>query len=159
MSYVRTSGSPTQRTRTFYGDTQVTATLGAAADVNLPNVVLPNIAGTVKAVYVGVKFRMLDNTSAGSNGLTGAYNVRIKKSTGSWGTDDVAAINLVDNQWLIATATTREGGDVVIGDNDVAGEVDAFNATYNLRFEDTAVDGASLVLCDVQSFLVVTYEV
>jgi len=132
----------------------------AASDDDLPNVVLPNIAGKIKEVYVELKARMMENTNAGgTNGINGAaLKVRIKKSTGAWGVDDVVAIDLTDNMWLLA-ASTREGGDVVKGENDVASEVDSFNATYNLRFEDNQVDLDNLRLNDVQVFLVVTYEV
>jgi len=132
----------------------------ASSDDDLPDVVLPNIEGEILEVYVGLKVRMLENTNAGgTNGINGAaLKIRIKKSTGAWGTDDIVAIDLTDNMWLLA-ASTREGGDVVKGENDVSSEVDAFNATYNLRFEDNQVDLDNLRLNDVQAFLIVRYEV
>jgi hypothetical protein len=130
----------------------------AATDTDLPNIVLPNISGTIDHVYVGIKFAMKENTSAsGSNAIAGAQAIRVKKSTGTWGVDDVAAINLSDNQWMVA-ASTREGGDVQVGAVDVVGEVDAFNATYNLRFENADVDYDFLRLNDVQVFLKVIYH-
>ena len=130
----------------------------AATDTNLPNIVLPNISGTIDHVYVGIKFAMKENTSAsGANAIAGAQAIRIKKSTGTWGVDDVAAINLSDNQWTVA-ASTREGGDVQVGAVDVVGEVDAFNATYNLRFENADVDYDFLRLNDVQVFLKIIYH-
>jgi len=129
-----------------------------AADVNLPDVILPNITGTIDMVYVGIIVNELENTSAsGANGINVAQNIRIKKSTGTWGVDDIAAINLKDNQWMVPASTAGlsrfQGGDI-----NVASEVDAFNATYNLRFEDADVDYDYLRLKDVQVFLMVYYH-
>jgi hypothetical protein len=144
--------------KTWFSDVSAAIDLPAtAANVNLPNIMLPNITGTIVRVYVGIKFRMIENSSAsGANAIQGAQNVRIKKSDGNWGVDDVAAINLIDNQWTVA-ASTREGGDVQIGDNEVASEIDVFNATYNLRFENADVDYDVLRLNDVQVFLIVEW--
>jgi hypothetical protein len=153
------SSPPRTIVRTFYSEVQISVTIPAvAADTNLPNVVLPNIVGIIRQVYVGLKFRMIQNTNAAANKMNGAQAIRIKDSAGAWGVDDLAAINIVDDQWAVAI-TTREGGDVQIGTINVAAEVNAFNATYNMRFEDAIADVASLVLYDVQVFLIVTYEV
>lgn len=147
-----------RKNRTFFSIVDDSISLpAAAADTNLPDIVLPNIRGTIIDVRVGIKIRMIENTSAsGANALEGAQAIRIMKSGASWGADDVAAIDLSDNQWTVATST-REGGDVQIGDNDVASEVDAFNTTYNLRFEDANVDYDYLQLNDVQVFAIITY--
>jgi len=120
-----------------------------AADVDLPDVVVAGLpSGTLVRVVVLLKVRALENTNAGGpNAINGAQNIRIKKSTGTWGVDDVAAIDLTDNMWTML-ASTREAGDVVVGDNDVKAEVDG-NGTYNLRFENALVDLASLRLNDV----------
>jgi len=145
--------------KTFWSDVDDVVDLPAAAtDTDLPNIVLPNIAGTLDHVYVGIKVRMIENTSAsGANAIQTAQNIRIKKSSGAWDTDDVIAINLIDNQWTVA-ASTREGGDVQIGDNDVVAEVDAFNATYNLRIDSANVDYDFLRLNDLQVFLILHYH-
>ena len=120
-------------------------------DIDLPNVVvagIPSGATLVSAVVI-LKVRAIENkSSSGTNAINGAQSIRVKKSTGAWGVDDVAAIDLVDNQWSVATST-REFGDVQVGDNDVKSEVDG-NATYNLRFENPIVDYATLQLNDVQ---------
>lgn len=131
----------------------------AASDDNLPDVTLPNISGTIDEVYVAIFIRAIENTNAGgTNAINGAaLKVRIKKSSGTWGVDDVVAIDLTDNQWGVA-ASTREMGDLIKGKNDVSSEVDAFNATYNLRFEDNQVDYDNLRLNDVQVFLIITYH-
>lgn len=122
----------------------------AAADTDLPDVVvsgLPSGISLVRVVAI-LKVRAIENTSAtGANAIKGAQAIRVKKSTSTWGTDDVVAINLPDNLWTVA-ASTRESGDVLIGDNDVKATVDG-DGTYNLRFEDALVDYASLRLNDV----------
>ena len=121
-----------------------------AADTALPDVVVSGLPAGISLVRVVaiLKVRAIENTSAsGANAINGAQAVRVKKSTGAWGTDDLAAIDLPDNLWTVA-ASTRESGDVLIGDNDVKAEVDG-NATYNLRFENALVDYANLRLNDV----------
>lgn len=131
-----------------------------AADTDLPNVVISGIpsGATLTKVLVFVIIRAIENTSAtGANAIQGAQNIRIKKSTGAWGTDDIIAIPLTDNMWTVA-ASTREFGDVIGGDDahDVKSEVDG-NATYNLRFEDADVDYNYLRLSDVQCMIKVWF--
>jgi len=155
--YVSTAEEEWMR-EVWWSNPQEEVQLGSvAADVNLPDVVLPGEGGRIHRVYAVFKFRMVENTNVAVNANVGATNIRVKKSTGAWGVDDVAAINLVDNMFGLA-ASTREGGDVVIGDNDVSGEVDAFGATYNLRWEDGAVDQNNLNFNDVQSGLIVEWR-
>lgn len=122
----------------------------AAADTDLPDVVVAGLPSGISLVRVVpiLKVRAIENTNAGgTNAIDGAQAIRVKKSTGTWGVDDLAGIDLPDNLWLVA-ASTREAGDVLIGDNDVKAEVDG-NATYNLRFENAAVDYDYLRLNDV----------
>ena len=120
------------------------------AHVNLPDVVvseLPTGIALARAVAI-LKVRAIENTNAGGpNAINGAQSIRVKKSTGAWGVDDVAAINLPDNLWMTA-ASARESGDLVIGSNDVKSEVDGPN-TYNFRFENARVDLDYLRLNDV----------
>lgn len=121
-----------------------------AADTDLPNVVVSGLPSGISLVRVValLKVRAIENTSAtGANAISGAQAIRVKKSTTTWGAGDLAAIDLPDNLWTVA-ASTRESGDVLIGDNDVKTEVDG-NATYNLRFENALVDYANLRLNDV----------
>jgi len=134
----------------FWSDTVGVIELPAvAADIDLPDVVVAGLPiGTLERVVVVLKVRALENAnSGGPNAINGAQAIRVKKSTGTWGTDDVIAIDLADNMWTVA-ASTKEAGDVLVGDNDVKSEVDG-NGTYNLRFEDALVDLASLRLYDV----------
>lgn len=130
----------------------------ASSDDALPNVVLPNINGTISEVYLGIIVCWIENTNAGANALNGAaLKIRTKKSTGAWGTDDLAAIDLADNSLYTLASTTR-GGIFLVGDNDISSEVDVFNATYNSRFEDNIIDNDNIKLYDVQCFLEVTFK-
>jgi len=123
---------------------------GEAADINLPDVVVSGVPADVTLIRVVaiLKIRCIENTAAGGgNAISGAQAIRVKKAAGAWGVDDLVAINLPDNLWTVA-ASTREAGDVLVGDNDVKGEVDE-DATYNLRFENQVVDLDVLRLNDV----------
>ena len=136
----------------FWSDTVGEIDLPAVvADINLPNVVVGGLpSGTLAKVVAILKVRTLENTTpGGSHAIKGAQAIRIKESTGAWGVDDVVAIDLADNMWTVA-ASTRESGDVLIGDNDVKSKV-VGNGTYNLRFVNALVDLANLRLNDVQS--------
>ena len=132
-----------------------------ATDTDLPNVVISGIptGATLDKVLVFLLVRAIENTnSGGANAIEGTQNIRIKKSTGTWGVDDVIAIVLTDNMWTVASST-REFGDVIGGDDahDVKSEVDG-NATYNLRFEDANVDLNYLRLNDIQVLIKVWYH-
>ena len=119
-------------------------------DVALPDIVVGELPGgaAVGRVVAISKMRVIENTNAGGpNAINGAQEVRIKKSTGIWGVHDIAAIYLPDNLWTVA-ASTREMGDVLIGNNDLKAVVDG-PGTYNLRFEDARVDLNYLRLNDV----------
>ncbi len=121
-----------------------------AADVSLPDVMVGDLpTGTVVARVVAiVKVRAIDNTNAGGfNAINGAQSIRIKKSTGSWGIHDIAAIGLPDNLWRVA-ASTREMGDLLIGSIDLKSVASGLG-TYNFRFEDARADLDYLRLNDV----------
>ncbi len=154
---IQTRVNALRNTELFVSVMQEEVQLGAAAaDVNMPNIILPNITGTIVRVYLHFKYRMVENTYDGVNALQGAQSIRIKKSTGAWGVDDIAAITFVDNNITLA-ALTREGGDVHGGMIDLSGEVDVFNATYNIRWEDGDVDQDFINFNDVEMFLRVVY--
>ena len=140
---------------TFWSDVSATNPIllpASATDTNLPSVVVANIpsGSTIVQAIALIKLRAIQNaSSSGYNAIKGAQNIRIKVSTGTWTVDDIIAINLIDNQWYVA-ASTREYGDVQVGDNDVKSVVTG-NGTYNLRFEDALVDYATLDLYDAQA--------
>jgi tetrahydromethanopterin S-methyltransferase subunit F len=132
--------------------------LGAgAADVNMPNVDLPDIPGTIDRVYLHFKVRMIENLYDGVNKIAGAQSIGIKKAGGAWGADDIPAITFPDDHITLA-ALTREAGDVFGGKIDVSGKVDAFNETYNIRWEDGQVDQDFLNFNDIEMFLRVIFH-
>jgi len=141
-------------TRAWFSPSQEEVALTAAAgDKTLPSVTLPNITGTIAAIYAGFKFRMIENTNAAINELSGAQEIQINKAGGAW-TD---AINFVDTQFEVA-ATTREGGDCIIGIIELATTLTAvFNAVYNFQWDEGVADLANLQFNDVQTFLIVSY--
>lgn len=150
----------------FWSDNQDLITVaGAAADLTFPDVVVTGLpAGAVlERVIAMLKVRALRDTSAANNFIDqAAKTLRVKKSTGAWGVDDVVAVNFDINQWYVV-ASTKEAGDVMVGDNDVKGEVDG-DATYNFRSEQTnRADAISalannLELYDVQTALRVYFR-
>jgi len=139
---------PNSRTMmAFWSDVDDVIDLPAvAADTALPSVVVSGLPAskTLERVDVTLKVRAIENTNVGgTNGINGAQVIQVRKGAGAWAT----AINLGNNQWLVA-ASTRESGDVLIGDNDVKATVDG-DGTYNFQFKDALVDLASLRLNDV----------
>jgi len=122
---------------------------GAAADLDFPNVVIAGLpAGlTIARVVAMLKYSARKDSSAAENYIDQASKtIRVKKSSGSWGTDDVVAIDF--DQYEMRTAkSAKEGGDLIVGDNDVKSEVDG-DATYNFRSEQTNRSDAISALAD-----------
>jgi hypothetical protein len=119
---------------------------GAAADLDFPSVVVSGLPAscTLVRVIAMLKYSHRKDTSAADNYIdVASKTLRVKKSTGSWGTDDVVAIDMPINS-LYTTKSTKEGGDLVIGDKS---EVDG-NATYNFRSEQTNRSDAISALAD-----------
>jgi hypothetical protein len=135
----------------FWSDLDASVSLSTSTtNVALPNVIVAGIpsGATIIRVIGMLHPRHTVDTSGGINGLAAAAVVNVKKSTGAWGTDDVALINFPANSWYTA-ASSRSDGRMFVGDNDAASEVDG-NATYNLRFNGNAyAKGFILGLVDV----------
>lgn len=139
----------------FWSDPQEEiAIANVAADKALPDIVvaLPSGATVVKAVLM-FKFRAIENTNAAVNKLNGAQDIQIRDDTPSaW----IDAINFVDDMFGLA-ASTREGGDVVIGDIDVKATVDG-DDTYNVQWDEASADQGNLQMNDVQVGLRIWYR-
>lgn len=135
------------------GDNLIQIT-GGSTDVNLPNVIVPTLPTgvTIWKVVLLFKCALIRDTSTSDNAINGAAVIRIKKSTGSWGVDDIAAYDIQDDSWAVDVSTSPDrAGDAFVGNmnnDNLSGEVDGA-ATYNLRFEDIQADGANLELHDV----------
>lgn len=138
---------------------------GTADDLTFPSVVvsgLPSGATLIRVVVI-LTIRAINDTSTADNYIDQASKtLRVKKSTGAWGTDDLVGITFDQNS-LYCVASTKEAGTAIIGAHDVKGEVDG-DATYNFRSEETERGDAisaladNLELYDVQVGLRVFYE-
>ena len=147
MSMLTKSRPQARQTVDFWSDVDDVVDLPAiAADTALPSVVVSGLPTglTIDRVVAMLKVRAIENTNAGgTNAIDGAQNIQVRKGVGAW----VNAINLANNQWLVA-ASTRESGDVLIGDNDLKATVDG-DATYGFQIDEALVDFANLRLNDV----------
>ena len=116
---------------------------------------LPPGATRVRAIAM-FKFRMVENTNAAENSIdhTDPQPIQVRSDApGTWRD----AINFVDEQFTIA-ATTREGGDVLIGSIDVAIEVDE-NDGYNFQWLNAEAHLGNLQFNDVQTGIRIWYSI
>jgi len=140
-----------------------------ASDKDFPSVIVPAsylpTGATILAVYPMLKFGSRIDSSGALNYVNAASkSIRVKLSTGAWGTDDMIAMTLVNGCWR--TQASLEGpGDVKIGTVDVSGKVTSDNVTVNFRTVNTiradsiVVLAASLTLQDVETGLRYVYTV
>ncbi len=130
----------------------------------LPSVVVADLPGgavIVRAVAM-FKARMIENINIAANSLDGATDpgvrqvIQVKDSAAGAQTD---AIKFVDEQFGMA-ASTREGGDVLIGSVNIAGAgiVDA-NDTYAFRWLLAKAHLLGINFNDVQCGLKIWYSV
>ena len=142
----------------FWSDVQEEVALtGTAGDKTLPSVIVADLpsGATITRAIVLFKFRMVENhTFAGGNKLGGAQDIQVKENAaGSF----IDAINLADDQFTLAQ-DTREGGNIITGDNDVKAEVDE-NGTYAFQWDEAIADETGINFNDVQMGLKIWYSV
>ena len=134
---------------------QLTDTAAPGTDVALPSVIVADlpIGATVTAAYALFKFRIVENTNAAANQLQGTQSIQVKLAAGAY-------INAIDfaNAEFAVPASTKQGGDVIIGDNDIKAQV-AGNGTYNVQWTAALVDQANLEFKTVQTGLQIWYSV
>lgn len=127
-----------------------------AADLAFPSVVVADLpAGiTIARTDIVLVIGSLFDTSAAENQVAAAAKtLRIKVSTGAWGTDDIVALTFQQNA-LQVDGDAYRGGPVLFGATDVSAVVTG-NGTYNFRSDQTnradavVATGASLELLDV----------
>lgn len=126
----------------------------AAADQALPDVTVAGLPAGVTIVRVVAlfKWRALENTNVAANKLNGAQDIQVRTDApGAW----ADAINLLDDMFGIA-ASTREGGDVIIGALDIKATVTG-DDTYNFQWDEAVADVAALNFNDVQTGLRIYY--
>lgn len=144
----------------FWSDIKEEIQIGAGDEsgvIAMGDVVVADIpsGATITRVVAMFLCRAIENTNASANAVdvaTGHIEVK-EKVSGSYTT----AINIPDNAFGVA-ASTREMGTVLIGDNDIAGEVDA-NDTYTFELDDIGTDYDYLNLNDCQWGLRVYFTV
>lgn len=128
-------------------DDLVTVT-STAANQALPSIVVADIPtnATVKRVVMMLKYRAIENTDASSNSLVlaGTEHIQIDKTGGTY----IDAIKLIAGMAEVA-GSSRDGGDVWIGDIDISSEVDG-NDTYEIRWEGADCTANNLLLKDLQ---------
>ncbi|KKL63930.1 hypothetical protein LCGC14_2170190 [marine sediment metagenome] len=134
----------------FWSEIDDLITLNAtAANEALPSVVVAEIpAGAIiLRVIAMIKIGEFEDTSGAENSivLAGTEHIQVKETAGGAFTD---AIKLLAAQWFTG-ASLHRGGDVLIGNIDIAGEVNA-NDTYDFQIENADVTAANLLLRDVQ---------
>jgi len=136
-----------------------------AADLDFPDIVvagLPSGITIAKADLVLVIGALFDTSAAENQIAAAAKTLRLKLSTGAWGTDDMVALTFVQNS-LQVDASAYRGGTVLFGATDVKAKVTA-DGTYNLRSEETersdavVATGANLELLDVSAVLRVWFN-
>ncbi len=138
---------------------QATVVLNAAApNLALPSVVVPATAvppgATITAAYVAISWRKQVDSSGSANAIVAAAGNKIEVDiTGGFAT---TAILLVDN--IMATAANaEEGGGVLFGIIDIKAEV-VEGSTTAFQWSGADVDGASLTLHDVTTYVILEYE-
>ena len=134
-----------------------------AANLDFPTIHIPTgtipSGATKTSVRLLVKWRKQVDSSGTANATVGATTIRAMKSTGTWGVDDLVAIDIPNNS-LATDGSATEGGDIVIGDNDIKAEIDEDNVDYKIRSaiaDAMIVDAASLTLVDVQCAFVIRF--
>jgi hypothetical protein len=140
----------------FWSAYQATVTLtNGAGNKALPDVVVAGLpaGATIVRATAFFKARMIENTNAAANNIAGAQNIQVQKG-GAGGY--VTGIALVDLLFALA-ATTREPGDVFMGNTDLAAKVTA-NDTYNFQWTNGVAAQNNLVFDDVQVGLRIWYR-
>ncbi len=144
----------------FWSDPQEEVVMtGSQTTPGLPSVTvgdLPDGATIVRAIAM-FKFRMVENTNEAENSLdkTAAQPIQVQEPANGEAYTD--AINFVDEQFKIA-ATTREGGDVLIGSIDIGTKVVA-NEAYSFQWLNAKAHLGNLQFNDVQTGLRIWYSV
>lgn len=129
-----------------------------AANLSLPSVTIPADAipsgAVIRRVTAGISFRKGVESSAALNAVAGDQEIQVRIDTpGTF----INAIHIEDNT-LSHAASSTEGGVLIMGSDDVSSEVSVVNATYEFQWTLAVVDGASITLHDVQTYLLVEYD-
>lgn len=143
-------------TMDFWSDLQASIVVtDTAGDKTLPNITVaefPATATILRAIMM-FKYNKRVDTSTAANAVVAAQTISIDASSGR--DSVITAINIGDNSFATEGSAT-EGGDIIVGDNDVASEV-VGNGTYYPTWELADVDGDALTFYDIQIGLRIWY--
>lgn len=131
-------------------DDEIIITIGSQ-NLNLPNLVIADIPANAQIVRVigFLKVAAIKDSSGANNAINNANMDLAVDADPAYGST-VTAINIPDNSWLVTFAISQaRGGDVIVGDQDVAAEITG-NGTFYARLENAQADGSNLILEDVQ---------
>jgi len=142
-----------------------------AGDKDFSNVVFPAdfipTTATILRAYLWIYFRDFKDSSGATNAINGASKaIRVKVSTGAWGTNDIIGMIMPDNGWN-CDANARGTGGFMLGATDIKSIISTpalmNGKTINVRSEETnrsdaiVVDGDALTLYDIDSYIYVEY--
>jgi len=112
--------------------------VGNVADLAFPDVVvagLPDGLTIARADIALIVGALLDTSTTENQIAAASKTLRVKLSTGAWGTNDIVALTFVLNS-LQVDASAYRGGVVLFGGTDVKSVV-AANGTYNFRSDQS----------------------
>lgn len=126
---------------------------GAAANLPLPSVTIATIpAGiVVERVIAAFAWRKQVDSSAVLNAINGIQFIQVRLVGGTF----INAIRMGNNM-LETVASATEGGMMLLGAPDLSAEVVGVG-TYEFQWTLALVDGASLTLHDIQTYILIDH--
>lgn len=143
----------------FWSDPQEEVVVtGAQTTPSLPSVTVHDLPAGATIVYVEafLKFRIVENTNVAENSIdhTAAQPIQVRSDApGTWRD----AINFVDELYKVP-ASTRESGDLPVGSENIAVEVDE-NDTYEFQWLNAKAHLGNLQFNDVITGLKIWYSI
>lgn len=139
----------------FASAVQATLVLpAAAASLVLPNVVISALPTgiTIDRVIAAIAWRKQVDSSSVINAINNAQQVQVRTDAPGTFRDSIT----IANNSLETAANATEGGLMLLGDSDISVEVTEAD-TYEFQWQNAQVDGASLTLHDLQTYLIIEY--
>lgn len=140
--------------------------VGSVADLAFPDVAVAGLPSgiTIKRADLVLIIGALLDTSTAENQIAAAdKKLRIKISTGAWGTNDIPALTFVQNSLQVDGSAYR-GGTVLFGGIDIKSIITIADGTYHLRSDQTErtdaviATGDTLELLDVSAVIRVWFN-
>ena len=144
----------------------VVPAVGSVADLDFPDVVVAGLPAGItiaRADLVLIIGALLDTSTAENQIAAADKKLRIKISTGAWGTNDIPALTFVLNSLQVDGSAYRSGT-VLFGGIDIKSIITIADGTYNLRSDQTErtdaviATGDDLELLDVSAVIRVWFN-